>query len=412
MPLSLVVLVFVSASVSAEVFTPIWTEDFCNGATNWHVVISLVTSQAFPTCDLVHDAGINAWVGPSYRNAAGSTWNPVASPVMAVQLDALQVLKTAPDDQNRQFAVRIEAGHGTDPGLGTDYMTIRLLRAPCCLTRMQWEVDLQDNGGALQVHEMPIVDIGDLAIYANITVNTVANRVWINWSASSFSGSNSTVWTNDVDGPFAQSTAQYVNLLSYSSSSNGAYYWALDNIALYNVTADPAAPPPPPVLRGPIHADFAFSTSALGTQFYDASKGPGKDVKWIWNFDDGYGSQRQDPFHSFMCRGNYTVSLVVQDEYGNHGNVSARVFIADSKPLCGVLGRGEEGLHIVAAGHAIDLPTGLFILLAAFSAASLALGIEIPFYPRPLRWLALFVALVFLLFTLGVVGSIVALFPR
>ena len=70
-------------------------------------------------------------------------------------------------------------------------------------------------------------------------------------------------------------------------------------------------PPPPPV------ADFSVNTQLTCTgliEFTDESTGT--PTEWLWDFGDGNTSDVQDPVHQYTEYGDYTVSLMVANEFG------------------------------------------------------------------------------------------------
>jgi PKD repeat protein len=71
-----------------------------------------------------------------------------------------------------------------------------------------------------------------------------------------------------------------------------------------------------PVNSDPVAA-FGYSASDLTVVFTDASSdSDGTIVSWLWNFGDGNTSGQQNPSHTFVADGNYTVSLKVTDDDG------------------------------------------------------------------------------------------------
>ena len=39
-------------------------------------------------------------------------------------------------------------------------------------------------------------------------------------------------------------------------------------------------------------------------------------VSWLWNFGDGYFSEEHSPVHTYESYGNYEVSLIITDQFG------------------------------------------------------------------------------------------------
>ncbi len=53
----------------------------------------------------------------------------------------------------------------------------------------------------------------------------------------------------------------------------------------------------------------------LSVQFTDTSTGP--PATWSWTFGDGNTSTSQNPVHTYVTPGNYSVSLTVTNSVGN-----------------------------------------------------------------------------------------------
>jgi PKD domain-containing protein len=408
------VAVTMAAQSASGAWILIWHEDYTD-CSDWSLTNWICSSGA-----LRLDSQTNDWFGPAYRNAGGSVWDRSVYNEVRIEYNPLYVREPGVG-VNSQFDVRIENGHAKpDSGLGNDYLEIQLSQASCC-SDFSWNVKNRDDGGTEELIKYPIPEgnIMGYDIYSNITINIQSRRFWINWTTYNSgtmlfhsSGAITGQWNNSADGWYAEATTFFLNIWGYSSQS-GSGEFILTDMNFWGNDAPPSGASQQGSTavvekkhRNDGWADFGYSVTELGTQFYDVSQPPGAVIQWTWDFGDGYGSMRQHPFHSYMCEGNYTVTLEVVDEFGNWGAVSAPVYQPFDRPLCGVLTKGEEGLKISAAGHLIEIPTALFIFLAAISAATLFLRIDPPFIPRGLRWFVLFLSLVMLALTLGAFGSI------
>ena len=397
-------LLMVAGGASAEDWTLLWSEDFCSSA-GWTVAANHVIAPA--SCDL--EAIPGGWFGPTYMTTG--TWDPATQGILKIHVENLQATGSGAD--NTQLAMSVDADHRTVDATGNDFLELRLVGCGSCGPDYSWTVLWKDDGGSLHTTTHPLA--GDWRAFrmdANITLNVPLLRYWINYTVQggSDTGSFTGLWTNDVDGPFAESSAFFLNFWTYASAGN----WyvgetnAGEDVGLYWAEAPeiPPPPPPPPPPRKHVHADFGWTEGELGTQFYDRSVGDGEMVAWNWSFGDGYGSRRANPFHTYMCRGNYTVILEVEDIYGERGTVSATYRENITRPLCGVITRGEEGIQIDTGERLITVPTAVFLITAVLSASSLAMGFEIPFVPRWIRWLLLMVSVLGLMVTFGFIGSI------
>jgi PKD repeat protein len=68
-------------------------------------------------------------------------------------------------------------------------------------------------------------------------------------------------------------------------------------------------------------------------QFTDDSTSPADDiVAWAWDFDDGGTSTEQNPTHTFMDDGTYTVTLTVTDDDGSTDTITHDVTVTDAAP--------------------------------------------------------------------------------
>jgi gliding motility-associated-like protein len=59
-------------------------------------------------------------------------------------------------------------------------------------------------------------------------------------------------------------------------------------------------------------------------------------VSWLWNFGDGNTSTQQNPTHTYISDGQYTVSLVITSSFGCQSNTSRPQYIRIEKPVVGI----------------------------------------------------------------------------
>lgn len=183
----------------------------------------------------------------------------------------------------------------------------------------------------------------------------------------------------------------------------------MEDLAIYtNQTGAvvPPPPPPPPPPRGEVHGDFAWSPGTFGVQFHDRSNAPGTLVSWRWDFGDGYGSRRENPMHDYPCRGNYTVTLYLEDQYGNKGNVSKPVSIGTNSTTCGILAHYEEGLVINVGGTLVTIPQAFFLVMLVVSGATIAMGMEFPLISMRARKLLFVLSVTLTLIAFGALSWI------
>ncbi len=86
-------------------------------------------------------------------------------------------------------------------------------------------------------------------------------------------------------------------------------------------------------------AAFTFSVDVLTASFTDASTDTdGTIASWSWDFGDGSISTEQNPSHTYVANGTYTVQLTVTDDQGATGTTSQAVTVND--------GSGGDTMHI------------------------------------------------------------------
>jgi PKD repeat protein len=123
-------------------------------------------------------------------------------------------------------------------------------------------------------------------------------------------------------------------------------------------------------------AAFSVSTAApaatVPTQF-DASASGGTIVGYEWNFGDGSGGLGQTPSHVYAKPGTYSITLFVEDTFGQIVTVSHQVTVGAAPPpesgggSGGGTGGGSGGASVIAPpsiAHLTTLPTGSVALLA------------------------------------------------
>jgi PKD repeat protein len=80
-------------------------------------------------------------------------------------------------------------------------------------------------------------------------------------------------------------------------------------------------------------AAFGFSVSDLTASFTDASTdNDGSIAGWSWDFGDGNTSSAQNPSHTYVSAGSYTVMLTVTDNGGDSHSTSQSVTVTSPDP--------------------------------------------------------------------------------
>ncbi len=80
----------------------------------------------------------------------------------------------------------------------------------------------------------------------------------------------------------------------------------------------------------PPTADFTFAQTDATVDFTDASSDTdGSVVQWLWDFGDGHYSNEQNPSHTYIVNGSFSVTLYVRDD-GNCAGESGSPLITVS----------------------------------------------------------------------------------
>lgn len=84
----------------------------------------------------------------------------------------------------------------------------------------------------------------------------------------------------------------------------------------------------PPSPMADFAADVTSGPAPLAVQFTDLSQpGMGDLSIWLWMFGDGNGSNAQNPQHTYENPGQYSVTLMVWDEYGAFASLERTGYI-------------------------------------------------------------------------------------
>ncbi len=81
----------------------------------------------------------------------------------------------------------------------------------------------------------------------------------------------------------------------------------------------------------PPTADFSFSTNELTATFTDGSgDSDGSIVSYQWEFGDNASSSQQNPVHTYMFAGTYSVTLMVTDNAGAEDSVTKEITVSST----------------------------------------------------------------------------------
>lgn len=98
------------------------------------------------------------------------------------------------------------------------------------------------------------------------------------------------------------------------------------------------------------------STNPFEVSFTDRSTGSPKG--WYWDFGDGTNATIQNPTHIYPAYGNYTVSLLINDDYGTDYLTKEDCIVIQPLPFsCNITTNISQGGSIFPDGK-IEVPTG------------------------------------------------------
>jgi len=111
------------------------------------------------------------------------------------------------------------------------------------------------------------------------------------------------------------------NTLEFTKSTSYSYKATLATLAVKYQTVPVAV----------FGANPTSGTVPLTVQFSDASEN--NPTTWLWNFGDGNTSTAQNPSHTYVKKGNYTVNLTVSNAAGSNSNEIAGFITVISSTL-------------------------------------------------------------------------------
>ncbi|AKB51198.1 cell surface protein [Methanosarcina barkeri str. Wiesmoor] len=107
--------------------------------------------------------------------------------------------------------------------------------------------------------------------------------------------------------------------LTYNKQDSSYYKIPL---ALMSVKYTSASPE---LLTADFKADVTSGNAPLTVNFTDQSTG--SPTSWFWDFGDGTNATEQNPIHTYISAGNYTVNLTVANADGNDSEVKTEYII-------------------------------------------------------------------------------------
>lgn len=107
--------------------------------------------------------------------------------------------------------------------------------------------------------------------------------------------------------------------------------------------APPPPPPPPPIVPAPNFRWTQAPACVYTVQFTDISTSAGGTiVSWSWSFGDGGTSTQQNPTHTYVNRGPWTVTLTVTDSNGA-SNTYSRAILLCAPPIASFTAAMADG---------------------------------------------------------------------
>jgi len=143
---------------------------------------------------------------------------------------------------------------------------------------------------------------------------------------------------------------------------------ATDSASATFIVTEPNIPPT---------ASFTYTINGLTVNFTDTSTDPdGTIVSWLWNFGDGSTSTLQNPTHTYIAGGTYTVSLTVTDNDGATDSASAsfvltapgvEMYVYDITQTIAKMGKNYQSTAVVTIRDTASAPVANATVTIAWS---------------------------------------------
>jgi PKD repeat protein len=146
--------------------------------------------------------------------------------------------------------------------------------------------------------------------HSAFSLHQVPNTLTVNFTDLSTSSNNITSWLWD----FGDGTTSDVQNPSHTYAHAGTYNVCLtihdelgcSSTVCHHITLHNTSPS--------CHASFTFIIDSTGTvHFTNTSTGVTPNTTYFWNFDDGNTSTDENPTHTYVHTGHYTVCLFIED---------------------------------------------------------------------------------------------------
>ncbi|AKB34216.1 cell surface protein [Methanosarcina siciliae HI350] len=162
--------------------------------------------------------------------------------------------------------------------------------------------------GVQNESEIPVADFNAAPLSGNspLTVNFTDDSTGspTSWSWDFGDGTNS---TEQNPSHTYNSTGNYTVSLTVSNDGGSDSEVKIDYITVSSTPVEPE-------LVAAFTADVTEGTDPLTVNFTDQSTG--SPTAWEWDFGDGANSTEQNPSHTYVSSGNYTVNLTVENAAG------------------------------------------------------------------------------------------------
>ncbi len=162
------------------------------------------------------------------------------------------------------------------------------------------------------------VSLGCTPLTVNFTDLSVGNGAGIDSRLWVFG--NGTTSTAFAPGPQMYDSVGSYDVTLFIRDANGCTSSSTETITTYE----------PPVSN--FIANQTEACAPANIQFTDLSTGTFNIVAWSWDFGDGQTSTIQNPTHTYLDRGVYTVSLTVTDEFGCQTTFTRPDYIQTFRP--------------------------------------------------------------------------------
>ena len=231
---------------------------------------------------------------------------------------------------------------------------------------------IEDRGS---LDESNMGEVFDTVAYA-VSLTTTKNSYLINYvnktcalTESEFNTKNITDWsvnndklTINIDLESADET--YIDLsaettdidIDFSFESGGFYFDTIPNLLIVEIEEE----------KNVEELGNSIQFNADAHDQYGASG----DFTYIWDFgDDSLTSNLKNPSHTYSSVGNYTVTLIVEDDLGNIGNDTTLITITEKDSNGGGNGGddnqngSDSGLNLFITIIAVIIIIGILVLI-------------------------------------------------